>query len=162
MTESGYVRDHMRMFVCGFLVVLPAISWAAPTKCPDPNTGEKKPIRVGQVKRGLKQVRKAMQKYGVHILDLPEAIQGRHAHLAEFLAQKKWCTIQSHATDIDDALTHMAIDQTFVSDKFSRVERWARTATESRKEKIDRHVANAAAQMADRRAAWTKRNENGE
>jgi hypothetical protein len=121
--------------------------------CTDPATGEKGSVRVGSIKSGLDRVRRTMKRYGVHILDLPESVRERHAHLDEFRAEKNWCVLNSHYQDIETALEMMRIDQSFVSEKFARVERWMRDGFESSRPQAqaERRLANAAAQMADGR-----------
>jgi hypothetical protein len=135
------------------LLSVPGVAWAQKVECTDPSTGDRKTIVVAQVQAGLKSVRKTMQKYGVHILDLSEALQDRHQYLPQFLSEKSWCVVNAHVVGLEDALRATRIDQGFVADKFSRVERWARVTTDNpgRQTQIERLMATAAAHMADRR-----------
>ncbi|MFC1609983.1 hypothetical protein ACFL6C_03425 [Myxococcota bacterium] len=142
------------LWLINVILVTPTGAFAAKTvECTDPATGDKKMVRVGTVRGGLKAVRRLMQKEGVHILDLPQAVQERHEYLSQFLAEENWCFVNSHVMAIEDALEAMRIDQSFIADKFGRVERWARTGitAPSDKLKVERWMANAAAHMADQR-----------
>jgi hypothetical protein len=136
-------------------LILPAIAEAAPksVSCIDPATGEKASVGVGSIKSGLDRVRRAMKRYGVHILDLPDSVQERHANLHQFKAEKNWCVLNSHYQDIEVALETMRLDQSFVSEKFARVERWMRDSLVSNRPQAqaERRLAKAAAQMADGR-----------
>jgi hypothetical protein len=145
----------MRRFLCLLTVLVwPGLAMAAKSvQCTDPATGDKKAVSVRSVRSGLDRVRRALKKYGIHILDLPQAVQERHSYLPQFLAEKNWCVLNSHVIAIEDALGMMQINQGFIADKFARIERWMRTGIEDpvEKTKAERWLANAAAQMADRR-----------
>ncbi len=123
---------------------------AASVECVDPSSGNKAQVRISEIREGLARVRRAMQKHGVHILDLPAAVRDRHVNLDKFMEAENWCSVYSQVTDIEGALGMTKIDQAFITAKFARVERWGRKVTEpATNEKVGRLMANAAAQLAD-------------
>jgi hypothetical protein len=144
----------MRLATLNALLLLGAgTAQAQKVECTDPATGDRKTIVVGRVQENLQAARRTMKKYSVHILDLSEALQERHQYLQQFLDEKNWCVVNTHALALETALSTTHIDQSFVADKFSRVERWARVAVTQpeRQTRIERMMATAAAQMSDRR-----------
>ncbi len=125
---------------------------AATVECTDPATGDKKTIAVAKVQAGVKGARQRLQKLRVHVLDLPQAVQERHRNLAQFTSEKNWCAVYAHVVAIEDALRGLRVDRVFVSDKFSRVERWARAGgAPERRAEVERLLAVAAAQLEDQR-----------
>jgi hypothetical protein len=144
-------RLRMRILIAFILLSTPAAGLAKPAECTDPATGAKTVIRPGRAQRDLKALRRTMEKYGVHILDLPQAVQERHRNLPDFIANKDWCAVYAQVIAIEDALGRIHIDQSFISAKFTRVERLARSVNPATLPEIERMMAKAAAQMADRR-----------
>ncbi len=153
----------MRLVASLALLSWPAVVLGAKSvQCTDPSTGDQTRVSVRAVKSGLNRVKRALDRYGIHVLDLPRAVQERHSYLPQFTADKNWCVLNSHVVAIEDALGMMAIDRRFVSEKFARVERWMRTGIEqpARKTQAERWLANAAAQMADQRYEQANRQLN--
>ena len=126
---------------------------AAGLICIDPTSGDKMQVKPAQVEQALKVDRDLMKKRGVHILDLPIEVQDRRRRLPKDLVAKDWCVVRSHVIALEGALVLAKIDQGFLSAKFSRVERWVRAGIDDEKKKTDveRMMATAAAQVADRK-----------
>lgn len=139
----------MRVLAGVLLVVLTLPAAAKPIRCDNPATGEQTRLDVRKVKRALKGLRTAMKRRGIHVLDLPEDAQDRRRRLDEDLAAKDWCVVRSHVVALEDAVAATEVDEAFVSDKFSRVERWCRAPrVGTQRESVGKAIANAAAFIA--------------
>ncbi len=129
-----------------------ASALAASVECTEAATGDKVQVKIARIKRGIKDVRRVMKRQGVHILDLPKNVRDHRSRFDEDLAARDWCVVRSHLIAVEDAVANIRIDQGFVSDKFSRVERWLRVGDgAAKKGNAGRLIANAAAYMADSR-----------
>lgn len=135
----------------GLLLQSAAATAAPPLLCLDSATGEKRPVKPADVTARLKNVQQTLQKRGVHVLDLADAVQDRRRRLPADLEAKDWCLVYADVVAFEGALFSARLDHGFVAAKFGRVERWLRDAPAlgDHKPAAERALATAAAQLAD-------------
>ena len=95
-------------------------------ECSSPDSTKKTKVRINRLQKDLMRLKRRFQKGAVHALDLPEESLERWARLPQDLAAESWCQGHSHLRSVNEALDFVIVNTHFVTEKFERVERWAR------------------------------------
>ncbi len=118
------MRRLALVITCAIALPSVRLAHAATVLCVDAVSGRERSVPVGKIRRSLTQLRRDLKRRGVHVLDLSSEAQAQLRQLQKDEAERAWCRVRDDVATLSSAATAVVVDQPFVTEKLSRIERW--------------------------------------